>query len=263
LSDWRQERLRDAPSSQKWPISSTFLALVAAFLLCAVWMVYQPDHARRLVFPFVLIGFVISVCLHEFGHAIVAYRCGDWTVREKGYLTLDPLRYTDVQFSIVIPLLIMAFGGVGLPGGAVYITTSNLRRRIDSALVSAGGPLATGMILLILMAVLNVAPEMAKTAPILYAALAFLTLLQVTALLLNLLPCPGLDGWGIVEPFLPHKLRAFGARIAPYGPLVLLAALLLVPGFGRMFWWMIYTACGLIGFDTQAASRGFNLFRLW
>ena len=86
-------------------------------------MLYRPDHARLLVFPFVFIGFVISLCLHEFGHAIVAYHCGDRTVRDKGYLTLDPLRYTDLQYSILFPLLIMALGGIGLPGGAVYINT--------------------------------------------------------------------------------------------------------------------------------------------
>ncbi len=84
-------------------------------------MLYRPDHARALVFPFVFIGFVISLCVHEFGHAIVAYHCGDRTVRDKGYLTLDPLRYTDLQYSIVFPLIIMALGGIGLPGGAVYI----------------------------------------------------------------------------------------------------------------------------------------------
>ena len=117
-----------ARSSQRWPISSTFLALIAAFLFCAVWMLYRPDHARALVFPFVFIGFVISLCLHEFGHAIVAYHCGDRTVRDKGYLTLDPLRYTDLQYSIVFPLIIMALGGIGLPGGAVYINLHYLRR---------------------------------------------------------------------------------------------------------------------------------------
>ena len=91
-------------------------------------MLYRPDHARALVFPFVFIGFVISLCLHEFGHAIVAYHCGDRTVRDKGYLTLDPLRYTDLQYSILFPLIIMALGGIGLPGGAVYINMQYLRR---------------------------------------------------------------------------------------------------------------------------------------
>ena len=110
-------------------------------------MLYRPDHARWLVFPLVMIGFVIALCLHEFGHAIVAYHCGDHTVREKGYLTLDPLRYTDLQYSIVFPLLIMVLGGIGLPGAAVYINTLYLRRRIYGALVAAGGPLGTAVVL--------------------------------------------------------------------------------------------------------------------
>src|SRR5262249_31347327 len=101
------------------PLSSAFLLLIVVFLACAGWMMDCPDDARMLVFPFVLTGFLISLCLHEFGHAFVAYHCGDTTVGEKGYLTLNPLLYTDVQYSILFPILIMAIGGVGLPGGAV------------------------------------------------------------------------------------------------------------------------------------------------
>src|SRR5689334_4013587 len=103
-------------------------------------MVYRPDQGRALVFPFVLIGFVISLCLHEFGHAITAYVCGDRSVRESGYLTLDPMRYADPVSSILFPILVMAIGGIGLPGGAVYVRTNLLRHRIYGSLVSAAGP---------------------------------------------------------------------------------------------------------------------------
>jgi Zn-dependent protease len=263
LSDWQQEGSGRAQSSRKWPISSTFLALIAAFLLCAVWMLYRPGQARFLVFPFVLIGFVVSLCLHEFGHAIVAYHCGDRSVREKGYLTLDPLRYTDLQYSIVFPILIMAFGGIGLPGGAVYIDTLALRRRVHLALVSAAGPLATAAVLAVLMVVLNSTPDLAGQAPVLYVALAFLALLEVTALLFNLLPCPGLDGWGIVEPFLPAKVRETGRRMASIGPLILVVALFLVPGLNRSFWQLVFTACAWVGLDPQVAWQGFRMFQFW
>jgi Zn-dependent protease len=237
--------------------------LIAAFLFCAVWMLYRPDHARALVFPFVFIGFVISLCIHEFGHAIVAYRCGDWTVREKGYLTLDPLRYTDLQYSIVFPLLIMALGGIGLPGGAVYINLHYLRRPIYGSLVSAAGPLGTAVVLIVLMALLIAVPQMSTMAPVLYQALSFLALLQVTALIFNLIPCPGLDGWGILEPFLPESLRNFGRRVAPFAILVLVAALLLVPGLSRVLWQAVFEACALIGLDARAAFTGLRLFRFW
>ena len=47
------------------------------------------------VFILVLAGWVVSLCLHEFGHAIVAYLGGDYTVADKGYLTLDVRKYAD------------------------------------------------------------------------------------------------------------------------------------------------------------------------
>jgi Zn-dependent protease len=263
VSDFKQQQSAAARPSQRWPISSTFLALIAAFLFCAVWMLYRPDQARFLVFPFVFIGFVISLCVHEFGHAIVAYHCGDTTVRDKGYLTLDPLRYTDLQYSILFPLIIMALGGIGLPGGAVYINLHHLRRPIYGSLVSAGGPIGTAVVLALLMALFALVPDLPATAPVLYAALAFLALLQVTALIFNLIPCPGLDGWGILEPFLPAPLRDFGRRMASIAILILVAALFFVPGLNRWLWQTILSACAMIGLDAGAAFAGRRLFQFW
>ena len=250
-------------SEQKRPStfapSLSFLVLIAAFLFCAVWMLYRPDQARYLVFPLVLTGFLIGLCLHEFGHAIVAYLCGDWSVRDKGYLTLDPLRYTDAAYSIVFPILIMAIGGIGLPGGAVYIDTRLLRRRLFGALVSAGGPLATALVLGLIVLALPAA----RIDSVLYGAVSFLALLELTALLFNLIPCPGLDGWGIVEPFFPERVRQLGRRMAPIGPLILIVALIAIPEVNNNFWDTIYAACRRIGVDPRVASIGFGLFQFW
>ncbi len=81
-----------------------------------------------LTFFIVLIGWIFSLCLHEFSHAIVAYNGGDYTVREKGYLSFNPLKYTHPIFSIVMPIIFLLLGGIGLPGGAVYIETWRIRR---------------------------------------------------------------------------------------------------------------------------------------
>lgn len=258
----------DTSTRSAAPVSSAFLLLIVAFLACAVWMRYSPDIARWLVFPFVLAGFLISLCLHEFGHAVVAFHCGDTTVEEKGYLTLNPLHYTDVQYSILFPLMVMAFGGVGLPGAAVYINTRLLRRRVYGALVSAGGPLATALVLLVLMLTINLAlkpvpPDPVPPDPVLYAAVSYLALLQVTVLVFNLLPCPGLDGWGIIEPFLPYSAQQWGRRAAMIAPLLLVLALFFVPGPSRWFWDVVETLSSQIGLDPRVAFNGLRLFQFW
>ena len=76
------------------------------------------------MFIFVVAGWVVSLCLHEFGHAFTAWRFGDHDVAVRGYLTLNPFKYSNPLLSIVLPVLIIAIGGIGLPGGAVWVRTS-------------------------------------------------------------------------------------------------------------------------------------------
>ena len=212
----------------------------------------QPEYGRYLVFPFVLVGWLISLCLHEFGHAIAAYRSGDRSVLDNGYLTLDPLRYTDLQYSIVWPLMFLAIGGVGLPGGAVYVNMQAIRGPVDRALVSAAGPLATLAVLILLLVILR-GVGTTVSAPF-YAALAFLAFLQLTALVLNLLPIPGLDGWGIIEPWLPGEAQEFGARAAGIAPTLLFASFLLIPAVNETFWRVVYDLARTIGLDATGAA---------
>ncbi len=58
-------------------------------------------------FIIVTVLWVFSVCLHEFGHAAVAFYVGDYTVKDKGYLTLNPIKYTHPVYSIVMPVVFM------------------------------------------------------------------------------------------------------------------------------------------------------------
>ena len=93
-----------------------------------------------MTFLIVLAGWIFSLCLHEFSHALVAYRGGDYTVKEKGYLSFNPLKYTHPIFSIVLPIIFLLLGGIGLPGGAVYIETWRIRDRRILSLMSLAGP---------------------------------------------------------------------------------------------------------------------------
>src|SRR5574342_312394 len=111
-----------------------------------------------MTFLVVLVGWIFSLCLHEFSHALVAYLGGDYTVRDKGYLTFNPLKYTHPVYSLLMPLLFLLMGGIGLPGGAVYIETWRLRSPNWRTAVSLAGPSSNLLLALILGLVLRFAP---------------------------------------------------------------------------------------------------------
>ncbi len=161
----------------------------------------------------VLIGWVMSVTLHELAHGAVGYWGGDYTIRERGGLTLNPLQYVDPVMSIILPVVFLMMGGIPLPGGATYIRHDLIRSKHWDSAVSAAGP-AMNLILFAICAYfilpttgwINPATDPINwTIPQKFvAAMCFLMLL---AALLNLVPVPGLDGFGIISPYLPYDLR--------------------------------------------------------
>lgn len=210
-----------------------------------------------LVFLFVLGGWLVTLCLHEFAHALVAYLGGDVSVRARGYLTLNPLRYTDLAYSIVIPLILLAVGGIPLPGGAVLVQPAALRRPWFASLVSAAGPLVN----LLAGAVLAVLSH-GMTTP-LGAALAFLALLQFVAAVLNLLPIPGFDGFGIIEPYLSPGFRERLRPLRPWIPLAAFALLWTVPGLSAALFDAGFHLLSATGGDALAARVGAGAFQFW
>ena len=192
----------------------------------------------------VVVGWVISVCFHEFAHALVAYIGGDKSVKEKGYLYFNPFAYTDIRLSIILPTVFILLGGIGLPGASVQIREDQLHHRYWSSLVSAAGPFATflfaaGLALVIL----------SKTMPILFlVAFCWLLTLEIIVLFLNLLPVPGLDGFGIIEPFMSRGLRARLKPLYKYGFVLVIALLWVIPGPNALLWrsaFAIINGCGI------------------
>lgn len=208
---------------------------------------------------FVLGGWAVSLCLHEFGHAIVAFKGGDREVYFKGYLTLDPRRYTDPVLSLVLPLVLLAIGGIPLPGGAVWINHYALRSKRVESMVSLAGPLSN----LALAILLSLSVEIFNPAPGLAAGLSFLALLQIFAFVLNILPIPGLDGWGAIEPYLSPEAQRFGAKVRPWAPLALFAALIVIRPIGDAFLELSYNVYDLVGGSSGAASVGRYIFFFW
>jgi len=213
-----------------------------------------------LTFVVVLIGWIFSLCLHEFSHALVAYLGGDTTVKDKGYLTFNPLKYTHPVYSLLLPLLFLVLGGIGLPGGAVYIETWRLRSRNWMSAVSLAGPTANLILAIVLGIVLRFGPV---TSSGLWPALAFLGLLQVIAVVLNLIPIPPLDGYGIIAPFLPNDFRQQVNQFAGFGVWILFFLMWYVPIFGALFWGIAGGAASLMGVPLQLAFLGQSQFQFW
>lgn len=215
---------------------------------------------KFMTFLVVLVGWVFSLCLHEFSHALVAYMGGDTTVREKGYLTFNPLKYTHPVYSLLLPLLFLVMGGIGLPGGAVYIEKWRLRSRRWISAVSLAGPASNALLALILSIFLSLAPVNDSG---LWPGLAFLALLQVTAVVLNLIPVPPFDGYGALEPYLDVNLQM---RVNQFGgAMVWIVFLVLwyVPFVNSIFWGFVGLISRLMGLPVQLAITGLSQFQFW
>jgi Zn-dependent protease len=242
--------------------SPLFLGLLAVTAAGAVLTTFGVETGALAVTGtvlFILGGWAVSLCLHEFGHAIFAYRGGDYSVRDKGYLTLDIRHYTDPVLSIVLPLVLLAFGGIPLPGGAVWINHHSLRSKGVQSMVSLAGPLSN----LVLGALLAGSVVLFNPSVALAWALSYLAYLQIIAFVLNILPIPGLDGWGVWEPYMPYNAQQFGAKVRPWAPLVLFAALFAFPTVAEVFFGIGRIAFELIGGDMRAASFGQFNFMFW
>jgi Zn-dependent protease len=242
--------------------SAVFVGLLG---LCAVggWMSWAGVGGARLgVFILVVAGWLVSLCLHEYAHARTAYHAGDTSVVEKGYLTLNPLRYSDVGLSIVLPVVFVLLGGIGLPGGAVWVERARIPGRIRHTLVSAAGPLVNvALAVAVLLAVSRIGLDSEAHLEF-WAALAFLGFLQVTAALLNLLPVPGLDGFGIWEPWLPRAWARAAGQVSGYG-LLILFGLLFIPSVNRAFFDLVYRVTDVFGVPSLLVGIGDELFRFW
>ncbi|MFT4201047.1 site-2 protease family protein [Gordonia sp. (in: high G+C Gram-positive bacteria)] len=208
---------------------------------------------------FVLAGWVISLSLHEFAHALTAYRFGDTSVDARGYLTLDPLKYTHPGLSIGLPVLIILMGGIGFPGGAVYLHTRGFTK-VQKSIVSLAGPFTNLVLGALLLGSLHFIDD--ATKPNLANAIAFLGFLQITATILNIIPIPGFDGYGAIEPYLSSGMRRTADKIAPYGFLIVFV-LIFIPAVGQAFFDVIYDVVGLFGTPWEMIAAGRDQFMFW
>lgn len=177
------------------------------------------------VFALVLIALVLSLCLHELGHAFVAKLYGDNTAQRAGRLTLNPLVHIDPM-----GLLMVVFVGFGY-ARPVPTDPRNFTSRWAEMMVSAAGPL---MNLLLAVVTINIYVLGVRSGVAFFTEpgpqFFFLYLAQINLLLMvfNLIPIGALDGHYILPYFLPGQLAAkYRFYNARYGNMVLLGLIVL------------------------------------
>jgi Zn-dependent protease len=169
---------------------------------------------------------VIAITFHEAAHGFVAHHFGDNTAWELGRVSFNPLKHIDPFGTLLLPAILLLSHSPFLFGYAkpVPVNFRALRNpRIDMVWVALAGP-ATNIALA------------------LFAASAFHVLAFVPASAaqwladnFNMLPIPPLDGGRVAVGLLPRVLAAPLSRLEPFGMLILIGMLILLPLAGSQF----------------------------
>ena len=179
-----------------------------------------------------LVGFPV----HEFAHALAAYRLGDSTAKLFGRLTLNPIAHFDPLGGI---LLAVSFIGAGFGFGWAKPTPVNPANlaggRRGEALVAAAGPLSN-LVLAAAAALplryIYATPELAlQVPPLVIAILTLFVFINLVLMVFNLLPIPPLDGSKVLFAFLPPRLSwQWRPVLEQYGFILILLLFFLPPG---------------------------------
>lgn len=157
-----------------------------------------------------IIVLIISIVLHEVGHAYAANALGDPTARLQGRLSVNPLVHIDPLMSVVMPALtILMSGGMFVFGGAKpvpYNPYNFTNQKWGEAIVAFAGPLVNITLAVIFAVMIGLAPLLALPGNFVQLA-ASVVMLNLFLAFFNLVPIPPLDGSKILPRFLPFSLR--------------------------------------------------------
>jgi Zn-dependent protease len=188
----------------------------------------QPGRLNENLYEIVvkLLVLAVSITVHEFGHAIVAYKLGDDTPKRQGRVSLNPIRHLDPLGTFMI-----LFGPIGW-GKPVQWNPGNIRKSSIQVALVAVSLAGIGMNLL-LAALVATVPDAAGVSLPREAGPLLQDLFELNILLaaFNILPIPPLDGYNFWLGVLPSSLAQLLWPLDRYGFLILLA-LVMLPQFG-------------------------------
>ena len=182
---------------------------------------------------------VIAITFHEAAHGFVAHHFGDNTAWERGRVSFNPLKHIDPFGTVVLPAILLLSHSPFLFGYAkpVPVNFRALRNpRIGMVWVALAGP-ATNIALALLAALAFHVVEYlpADAAQWVGDNLKNALVINVVLAIFNMLPIPPLDGGRVAVGLLPNMLAAPLSRLEPYGMLILIGFLIILPMVGTQF----------------------------
>ncbi len=186
-----------------------------------------------------VVPLVIAITFHEAAHGFVAHALGDDTAWKQGRVTFNPLKHIDPFGTLILPAMLLLAHSPFLFGYAkpVPVNFRALRNpRIDMVWVALAGP-ATNIALALAAAlafhIVGYLPP--NAAQWLFDNLKNALVINVILAIFNMLPIPPLDGGRVAVGLLPRFLAAPLARLEPFGMLILIGILIILPLAGSQF----------------------------
>jgi Zn-dependent protease len=206
-----------------------------------------------------ILPLLTAITFHEAAHAFVAHRLGDNTAYELGRVSFNPFRHIDPFGTVLLPGILLLSHAPFLFGYArpVPVNFRNLNHpRLGMVWVALAGP-ATNIALAFLAALafhgLAFAP--AGTTQWLADNLKNALVINVLLAVFNMLPIPPLDGGRVAVGLLPNVLAYPLSRLEPYGMLILIGILIVLPLAGTQFGLNLDVISAIVRTSTGAVIR--------
>lgn len=176
---------------------------------------------------------LIAITFHEAAHAFVAHRLGDNTAWQLGRVSFNPIRHIDPFGTVVLPAMLLLTHSPFLFGYAkpVPVNYRNLSHpRLDMVWVALAGPVTNILLALAAALALHALPlAPAGSAQWIFDNLKNALVFNAILAVFNMMPIPPLDGGRVAVGLLPRPLAMPLARLEPFGMLILIGLLILLP----------------------------------